>query len=207
MTDVTESPQKPASQNKSWPLYTIIGMVAFVLISGYLLSPKSEEAKLAWIDLLGTTNKGILINPPVEVMAGQITGGDGQNWQLLEDSTWKLLVLVSAQCNQACADRLAELHAMRIRLNRDADRLTVGLLSPAQIDLPAQVAEFHDVNQGQIVDSELMLKLRETNMPLLESGPVVLMMNPIDVLMMAYSDDHLAVDMLEDLEHLLDLAH
>jgi len=207
MTDATENTQNPENQNQQWPLYLIIGMVAFVLISGYLLSPKSEDAKLAWIDLLGTTNRGVLINPPVEVLDSQIIGGDGQTWQPIEDNTWKLLVLVSDQCNQACAERLAELHAMRIRLNRDADRLTVGLISPDEIKLPEQVAEFHDINLGRIVDTNLLLKLRETNMPSLESGPVVLMMNPIDVFMMAYSAEHLAVDMLEDFEHLLDLAH
>lgn len=207
MNDVTEGAEAAANQNKPWPLYAIIGMVAFVLIAGYLLSPKSEEAKLAWIELLGTTNQGILINPPVEVFDGQIVGNDGQNWPPIEDNTWKLLVLVSEQCNQACADRLSELHAMRIRLNRDAKRLTVGLLSTAAIKLPDQVAEFHDMNLALIADPDLRLKLGETNIPPLGSDPVVLMMNPIDVFMMAYGAGHSAVEMLEDFEHLLDLAH
>ena len=207
MTDIIEDANRTERQSKQWPLYLIVGMVAFVLISGYLLSPRSEESKLAWIEILGTTNKGLLINPPVEVLPGQMMGEDDQNWQPIEDNTWKLMVLVSDECKKVCLDRLKELHAMRIRLNRDAHRLTMGLLSTRSIELSEEVANFHDMNIVKIVDAGLLRELQQTNMPSLEKGPVVLLMNPVDVFMMAYGIEKTGIDMLEDFEHLLDLSN
>lgn len=197
----------PTPQGKPWPLYIIVGMVALVLVLGFFLSPKTEEGKIAWIEFLGTTNKGILLNPPTAVVAGQIVNGAGQPWEGLEDNTWKLLVLNPGQCEQACTERLVELHSMRVRLNRDAGRLTVGLLTWEQQSLPETVSEFSDVNLTFIGDKDFLLSLEATNMPTLKGDPVVLLMNPIDVMMMAYDQSHTGVDMLEDLEHLLDLAH
>ena len=199
--------QNTEADNNPWPLYIIVGMVAFVLISGYLLSPRSEEGKLAWVNLLGTTNNGILLNPPMEVKTGQIIDSDGVSWQALDDSTWKLLVVTDSVCGDQCQQRLDELHAMRIRLNRDANRLTIGLLSNQTQNLPVEITEFHDLNLTRFADNELLLSLQDTNMPALTEGPAVLLMNPIDVFMMAYGQQHTGVDMLTDFEHLLDLAH
>lgn len=204
---MNEQTQSPSKESKPWPLYIIFGMVAFVLISGYLLSPKTEEGKLAWVSLLGTTNRGVLLNPPIEVAESEIVNESGEPWSALKDNTWKLLVVNPGACEQVCVDRLKELHAMRIRLNRDADRLTIGLLSSQNQRLPADVAQFHDMNIMQFSNPDLLLKLKETNMPSLDAAPVVLLMNPIDIFMMAYGSEHTGSEMLEDFEYLLDMAH
>ena len=203
MTDLTGTTH---NQGNPWPLYLIFGMVALVLISGYLLRPKTEEGKLAWVEFLGTTNKGVLLNPPVEIMDNQIVGPDGRNGLSTGDNTWKLLVLVADRCEQPCVARLTELQAMRIRLNRDADRLAIGLLWANQTVPPGEVAEFRGMNTARFANADLLLQLKQTNMPSLATGPVVLLMNPINIVMMAYGTEHTGVEMLEDLKHLLDLA-
>jgi|GEM_PF-1260686 len=203
----THADKAHANKHKPWPLITIIGMVAFVLLSGYVLSPKTEEQRLAWVTFLGTTNQGTLLNPPTEINAGQIVDSAGNPWQAMEDNTWKLLVLNEGVCADACVDRLDELHAMRIRLHRDADRLTVGLLATEPQVLPEAVVEYHDINNLHINDAALLVALEQTNMPRLAEGPVVLMINPIDVFMMSYGAENTGGQMLEDFEHLLDLAH
>lgn len=195
------------AKHNPWPLYIIIGMVAFVLVSGYLLSPRTEEGKLAWINLLGTTNNGILLNPPTQVVSGQILDDQGQDWGALEDNTWKLLVLSPNGCLEACQNRLAELHAMRIRLNRDASRLTIGLLTNPHQGATKFIDGYDDINNLNIGAEGLLLKLESTNMPALSEGPVTLLMNPVDVFMMAYGSEHTGIDILADFEHLLDLAH
>ena len=203
----TQIQQDSVPENNPWPLYIMLAMVVAVLVSGYLLSPKTEDGKLAWIELLGTTNKGILMNPPVEVLAEDITTELGQPWQPLSENTWKFLVVNTGACEETCINRLKELHAMRIRLHRDAHRLAVGLLSDQPQQLPADVAAYTDINMVRFTDSDLLSRLQQTNIPSLDTGPVVLMLNPIDVFMMAYSSDHIGSEMLEDLEHLMDLAH
>ncbi|MEQ9210012.1 MAG: hypothetical protein RLN96_09255, partial [Pseudomonadales bacterium] len=75
MNNTSNSPEDPV-KNKPWPLYIIVGMVFGVIVLGYLLAPRTEEGKLAWIEILGTTNNGTLMNPPVEVLPNQILGLD-----------------------------------------------------------------------------------------------------------------------------------
>lgn len=206
-TDMNGTDMNDTVTTKPWPLYIIIGMVAFVFITGYLFSPKTESDKLAWIERLGTTNHGTLLSAPVEVSPGQLADIEGNPWTGLDDNTWKLLVLNPGTCEQQCLDRLTELHAMRIRLNRDASRLTVGLLSDRVQNLSTEVLSFADIKQLLLTDSALLSELEQTNMPGLEQGPAVLLMNPIDIFMMAYGPADSAVEMLEDFEHLLKLAH
>lgn len=202
-----QSTMTEEKDNKPWPLYIIFGMVTLVLISGYLFSPKTEEEKLRWVTLLGTTNNGTLLNPPIEVAAAQIVDLDGNPWAGVEDNTWKMFVLSPKVCEQTCIDRLVELHAMRIRLHRDADRLSIGLLSSDAQNLPAEIAEFHDLQQVLLGDDTLLASLKQTNIPSFDQDPVVLLMNPIDVIMMAYGMDKIGSEILADFEHLLDLAH
>ena len=94
------------AQQKPWPLYIIIGMVFGVMVLGWSLSPKTEEGKLAWIEILGTTNHGELLNPPVEIQAGQLLDVEGKPWEVLEGNTWKLLLVAA----DSCAEDLSLIH-------------------------------------------------------------------------------------------------
>tara|TARA_R110002073_G_scaffold43409_3_gene120817 strand:- start:102 stop:707 length:606 start_codon:yes stop_codon:yes gene_type:complete len=191
--------------NKPWPFYIIVGMVMGVLLLGYLLAPKTEEGKLAWIEILGTTNNGTLLNPPVEVSPGQILGLDGQPWAALDDNTWKMVLLVQGDCAETCINRMKELHAMRIRLQRDAEELTLGLLVADAEHLPS-VPVADDIHELQLGSSALLENLNQTNIVDWQQ-PTVVLMNPIDVIMLAYMPDNSGVEILEDFEHLLKLAH
>jgi len=191
--------------SKPWPLYVIVGMVTGVLLLGYLLAPKTEEGKLAWIEILGTTNNGMLLNPPVEVSPGQILGLDGQPWAAMDDGTWKMVLLVQGDCGETCIARMNELHAMRIRLQRDASELTLGLLVQDAEHLPS-VPVADDIHELQLGGTVLLENLKQTNVADSQQ-PTVLLMNPIDVFMLAYMPENSGVEILEDFEHLLKLAH
>lgn len=204
MNNASNSPEHPA-KNTPWPLYIIVGMVLGVIVLGYLLAPKTEEGKLAWIEILGTTNQGTLLNPPVEVLPGQVLGLDGQPWAAMEDNTWKMILLVQGGCGETCISRMQELHAMRIRLQRDARELTLGLLVPNAEQLPdTPIAD--DIHELRLGGTELLQNLQQTNVTNWNQ-PVVLLMNPIDVFMLAYFPENTGVEILEDFEHLLKLAH
>ncbi|MEQ9022386.1 MAG: hypothetical protein RLN82_06445 [Pseudomonadales bacterium] len=204
MNNTSNSPEDPV-KNKPWPLYIIVGMVFGVIVLGYLLAPRTEEGKLAWIEILGTTNNGTLMNPPVEVLPNQILGLDGQPWAAMEDSTWKMVLLIQSDCGETCIARMQELHAMRIRLQRDASELTLGLLVSDAEHLPdTPIAD--DIHELQLGGAALLQKLQQTNVTNWQQ-PVVLLMNPIDVFMLAYFPENPGVEILEDFEHLLKLAH
>ena len=197
---VVEQPQQ-----KPWPLYIIIGMVFGVMVLGWSLSPKTEEGKLAWIEILGTTNHGALLNPPVEVKTGQLLDSEGNPWEALEDNTWKLLLVAPESCAQACMARLQEMHAMRLRLHRDMDRLTLGLVMPEGISAPEELA--YDISVLSLGDQKLIDQLNATNVSGWQQQTMVALMNPIDMVMLAYSGNLTGSEIMEDFEHLLDLSH
>jgi len=204
MNNTSNDPNNPGKQTP-WPLYIIVGMVMSVLVLGYLLAPKTEEGKLAWVEILGTTNNGILLNPPVDVLPNQILGLDGQPWIAMDDSTWKMVLLVQGDCGETCTVRMQELHAMRIRLQRDASELTLGLLVPDAENLP-DIPVADDIHELLLGGTTLLENLRQTNVRHWQQ-PVVLVMNPIDMFMLAYPPENPGVEILEDFEHLLKLAH
>ncbi len=189
-----------------WPLVLIVGTVTLVMLLGYVLSPRTEEARGAWVDRLGTTNLGILLNPPVQVASGQIVDSSGHGWSGLEDSTWKLLVFSPGGCQDACLQRVVEIKALRARLNRNAGRLSLGIITATD-----GVVAVHELDQAvqelHIQDPQLLLALRSTNIPDVQSAPAVLLMTPVNVFMMAYGQGNSGSDILADLEHLLRLAH
>ncbi|MBC6429148.1 MAG: hypothetical protein GDA55_07995 [Cellvibrionales bacterium] len=213
-------PSRPNTWAQLWPLYIIVGTVALTLALGQLLSPQTEEGKLRWVDWLGTTNHGRLLNPPIEVTAGQLRNADGTAWAGLQDNRWKLLVLYRDACAAACQQRLAQLQAMRIRLNTEAHRLSIGALAanttaaPPNLDatppdLPnpdRQNPDRQKVASLQITDPDLVTALHRAGATGLDSGPLVLLMNPPGDFILAYSNSHPALEIFEDFEHLLDLA-
>ena len=94
---------------------------------------------------------------------------------------------------------------MRLRLHRDMDRLTLGLVMPEGVSAPAELA--HDINVVILADKDLIDQLNATNVSGWQEQTMVALMNPIDVVMLAYSEESTGSEILEDFEHLLDLSH
>jgi len=190
-----------------WPIIIMLGMLALVIVLGLILSPKSEADKLWWVNLLGTTNNGILLNPPVQLVAEDIVTDEQIPWAAFEADVFKLVVVSQGDCDQTCLDMLRSVRQVHVRLNRDYEYVERGvLLAGATIDRARQVvSDFPGYSVFEPSSARLLERLRNTNIPELTAGPVLVMIDPENLAMMAYTKDHSGSGMLEDIEHLLEL--
>ena len=204
-----------------WPLIIMLVIFITVLLPGFLLRPQTEEDKLRWIERLGTTNQGMLLNPVIDLVPSQILDSAGQFWPSVDDHRWALIVAVEGPCLPVCIERIEELARLKIRLNRKANRLQIGILEflSQNLEVPTDAGEsvllerlnierlsllIDEVNEEP--NEDLHNRLNSTNMPALGTVPVVLMVNPANQIMMAYDAEHSGNQILEDLKHLLALS-
>lgn len=93
---------------------------------------------LAWGMILtgwrpaGTTNNGVLIEPPVPLETAGWEWADGSgavrpNWF---DGRWAMLALLPDRCAEACLARLDELHRVHVALGEDIIRVRLVALAP-----------------------------------------------------------------------------
>lgn len=103
----------------------------------------------------GTRNNGVLIQPPQAL--GEMTLGtrSGQSIDLTNpDHRFTLVVRVPAVCDQACAERLDELHRVRYSLSRHAPRLLIMLDAPALMpDLPDSLHILDEASVARLKDA------------------------------------------------------
>lgn len=202
--------EQSTDENKlPWPVIIILSMLAFVIGLGFLLSPKSEHDKLWWVNLLGTTNYGTLLNPPVEIGSETIVERGLGPWAALTHPTFKLVVANQGDCAEACQEMLYTVRQLHVRLNRDYEDVERGLLLVDQFDQDQTeqvMLKLPDTALLTPSSSELLQSFTATNMPSLEDGPVLVMIDPSNLAMMTYTPEHSGSEILEDLEHLLELA-
>jgi|SaaInl5LU_22_DNA_1037371.scaffolds.fasta_scaffold01718_2 hypothetical protein len=189
---------------KPWPVIIMLAMVFSVIVVGFLLVPKTEEQKLWWLSVLGTNNYGVLMNPPLD-LSGQLLDSEGNIWSADHDTPWKLVLVNQGPCTQECqdmADLAARVHA---RLNRESTELKRGYLSfgPDSSIGPNQALGFE---QLQAPAFDLQARLSESGVPALAEGPLVFVMNPLEVFFLYYTTEHEGIGMLEDIEHVIKLA-
>jgi|TARA_B110000483_G_scaffold141911_1_gene169454 hypothetical protein len=189
-----------------WPLIIMLGMVFSVIAAGFFLVPKTEEDKLRWLSILGTNNYGELMNPPV-ALTGKLLDTQGNTWSADEEVPWKLVLVNQGICEQTCqelADVVARVHMRMNRLSPDIKRgyLQVGIQSVfGQESLEAIGYDFlHTEN----LDMEALLD--GAGVPSLSAGPLVFVMNPLEVFFLYYTAEHEGIGMLEDIEHVVKLA-
>lgn len=202
MTQVT-------SKNKKlpWPPIIMLSMLAFVIGLGLILRPTSEDGKLWWVDFLGTTNHGVLLNPPVQLPEDAFRSLDGEPWTALENETFKLVVMTSGACDSDCETMLHGVRQLHVRLNRDYDDVDRGWYALG-IDT-SKAKEYIEKEPGYemlIPEYSLLSKFADTNLPPVEDGPILLMIDSLNLAMMSYDSTHTGSEILEDLEHLLELA-
>ncbi len=191
---------------KPWPVIIMISMIAVVILAGYILAPSTDEEKLNWLELLGTTNHGIFMNPPVTVPEGQFILNN-QPWERMEQPTWKLVVVNEGLCDQSCQEMIFLVRQVHTRLNREASRVDLGFANGGEsgIDLVemqenyAEVALLETGNFGELIAA--------SNLADYTADPVIILINPVDVIQMFYTDQHDGNGILEDVNHLHDLAH
>lgn len=105
-------------------------------------------ALVAWILILndwrpgGTTNAGILVQPPAAVAdAVLVQAGGAPVTEELFAGRWTVAVAASGSCGEICRSTLDLVRRVHIALNKDQGRVQLGLVLPLEAagpDLPEQ---------------------------------------------------------------------
>ena len=200
--------EQTSKQGKPWPVIIMLSMLLFVFIAGYVLSPRTEDGKLWWVDILGTTNHGILLNPVVELSDGDLLTESGVQWPAMNNSTFKLVVINRGSCEQRCQDMLHSTRQLHVRLNRDYKDVERGyLFMDASVEAATEaISEWPDYSLLKLGNTRLVDGLAATDISISDESPILLLINPINIGMLVYTAEHSGSEVLEDLEHVLELA-
>lgn len=202
MATQSSTPLTPAGRKNRRDLYLIVGTFVFVIVSSTLLYMAADRGMLDMPSLLGTSNRGDLLEPPVRIEALGLRHPDGRPFDFAsEDGAWTLLVPATGVCEGECGQNLYLTRQVRTALGRDAaevKRLVVALGAPQ----PAL---------AELVERE------HPGVPLLTAAPAdfdqidvagnrYFLVDPYGWVMMAYTPAHDGKELMADLKFLLKYA-
>ena len=171
----------------------------------------------------GTTNNGELIIPPLDIAALELRTQDGDPaFQSFEDiiaeleseddyeiQPWLMLYVSAKDCHETCLNRVQELRQLHIALGKDIQRvrryyvhatgmpMTSELSEKFREEYPSMGIAFSDY---QAIRSNFSAANIELGLP--EESHVIFV-DPVGNVMMYYTEDKTAQEIMSDLETLL----
>jgi len=148
----------------------------------------------------GRTNHGALLQPLVDI--GEVLPGSAIHDH--NDSHWLLVFSEDSVCDDACEGALYTMRQSRLMLGEDMDRLKRVFLHG---DTAPDTVFLADAHAGLITlrDSELSSLLQNKKPAELPAGGFFLV-DPLGNLVMYFDPGMDPSDMVEDIEHLLELS-
>ncbi len=102
----------------------MVAIVLGVIVSGFLVFPKTREARNQLLASLGTTNQGVLLSPVVPIDSLNLRSSDGATWRLgQQPRKWRLLIPGGRHCGTNCKNILYTTRQMHVRLGKNSHRL------------------------------------------------------------------------------------
>lgn len=106
----------PAPRRNRLTLLGVMAVALVPLLAAYLLFHSGWGAE-PW----GTTNSGVLLDPPVELNKLGLTGIGAD--PAIAERSWHLIVVSDGDCMTDCAAALQQLRALHVLLNKEAPRV------------------------------------------------------------------------------------
>ena len=189
---MTEARQKPGSGWLQLVLIALLFGVPLVLAAWLYYGGSFRPA--------GRTNHGALLEPIVNLEEAIPNSPALQ----LSENRWLLVYANDRECRAECRDALYTLRQSRLMLGNDAERLTRvflrGELAPDRVFLEEQHPGLQVVEDPGFTD--LLATSRPKQLP---TGGFFLV-DPLGNLVMYFPRDIDPRDMVDDIEHLLDLS-
>lgn len=148
----------------------------------------------------GRTNHGILIQPPIN-LAEQL--GESPLLAATQDS-WAMVYVASAPCEAPCRDALFKQRQTRLMLGNDMSRVVRVLLHGSE---PPDTLFLDREHAGLVAVSDPAVTERLVDARPRDQAPGgFYLLDPLSNVVMYFPADMPPGDLVEDLEHLLDLS-
>lgn len=185
-------------QYQIWLMLIIVGGV---ILSGFLMVPKTEQQRQEMMTLLGTTNLGELVKPTLDFSPVL------KDLKPSEKPKWIILTVGGNGCDELCEDMLFNSRQVHMLLGKSTRRVErVYLPNNATIDqatidklkgihpflsiLPIEHADFANILTGSSADWDM----QQTR---------YFVVTPDKIGILFYTDAHDGSGLLDDLKHLL----
>lgn len=148
----------------------------------------------------GRTNHGVLLDPVIDVH----TAADNPALEEATRDRWALLYAHEGECAAECRDALYTLRQSRLMLGHDMDRMVRVFLHGSS---PPDRVFLEEQHQGLVTlqDQGLARELADIRPPGQAAGGFFLI-DPLGNLVIYFPPDIVPGDMVDDIEHLLELS-
>ncbi|MBQ0719590.1 MAG: hypothetical protein KBT88_04780 [Gammaproteobacteria bacterium] len=190
------------------PLWLIIFTTFAVMASGFLLFPSDDGQRDRLLSILGTNNRGILLNPVLSMADMPLSDQQGEAWMWQQQvPKWRLLLPFVGDCEDACRDFLYTSRQVHIRLDKKTQRVQrvfLNLGAPLDDEMNAYLKREHPyltVVRGDLETFKAFIG--PTNAQWSAHTPRLVLVDQQGVAMMFYTPEHNGSDLLGDLKHLI----
>ena len=190
------------------PLWLIIITTLAVMVSGFLLFPNDDGQRDRLLSILGTNNRGTLLNPVVIMADMPLIDQQGEAWLWQEQAPkWRLLLPFVGTCENDCRDFLYSSRQVHIRLDKKTQRVKrvfLNLGAPLDDEMTAFLKREHPyltVVRGELEAFESFIG--STNAQWSGDNSRLFLVDQQGVAMMYYTPEHDGSDLLGDLKHLI----
>lgn len=175
--------------------------------------------------LLGTTNNGTLINPPLDITALDMRDEQGNlQFRSFEEriqeidaedyvpEPWLMVIVSARPCESDCLDRVRGLRQLHITLGGDMPRVRRYFHHVQSAPLPDELrarfrADFPSMGLSFGDSQRIEASLSNAGVPLdLQEDLYLFVVDPVGNVMMYYDSSHGLEDIQEDLERLLEFS-
>lgn len=202
ITYVEKKPTKAKSQKT--PL-VIAGMFLIPILLAILFFNRPDLMNA------GTTNNGVLINPPVNMKSIAVTNEYAETETIADfGGKWLLVYLSMEECADACLDNVYTINQIRTALGKRMNKLTPLLISPVAVDTDENplygIMKLHyPVVQQLSIDSteykEFISQLPPVNRPIHQG--TIYIIDPQGYVMMSYPPNPQAEGIIKDLKKVI----
>ena len=124
-------------------LLLIVGLPLVMFLGATLLWEAVDSGRLDIVEVLGTANRGTLVEPPRSLGDLTMREVDGEVWEVQPgpDATWYLLMTGAPECGEECAELLYFTRQMRTAMGKYRPRIQRLLLVPGEPGTSAPAEE------------------------------------------------------------------
>ncbi|OUS10967.1 hypothetical protein A9Q90_00215 [Gammaproteobacteria bacterium 54_18_T64] len=200
--------ETPSKMTSKLPLILIIVITIAVMLSGFLLMPTDDGERNRLLSILGTSNRGALLQPVVSMADMPLTDQQGDPWLWQEQAPkWRLLLPFVGECQEACREFLYISRQVHVRLDKKSQRVKrvfLNLGAPLDAEMQEFLSREHPylaVVQGD--EATFLSLIAGGNSLWSASDSRLFVVDQQGVAMMYYTPEHEGSDLLRDLKHLI----